>query len=247
MITGIILLVVALWWWSGWKKIPTGHRGLLTILGSRTHWERKERWRWAAWPLGLIPVNCKQQIMPLGVAEFTTRDNLTVFVDGTVAYKVCDLYQYLDVEESEIEHGIDEKRTEVLRTEIRKRPMKEVLDLADELGKHVKEAVEHEDWGIDIKHVVISSIKPDPKTLEALALQAREELERKGQRVEKEHFGEMVADFEKPKKEGGKYGFTHEEAYEAALYITGKADPKKMYGLDAATATAMAKVFGRII
>lgn len=240
----LVLGIIAVWHWSGWKKIPIGWRALRTFLGKRTHSEAEEGWKWAAWPLGLEPIDCREIILSLGQLEATTKDNLKVFLTSTVTYRVIDLYKYLDVqtENSNIKHVIDEKRTEVLRAEIRARSLEEVLDLKKELGEIVKGAIEHEDWGLDIKHVVIPEIKPDPKTSEDLALKRREELQKEGQMVEGIHLAVLTAAI---KNEAEKKGatLTDEQAYESALYITGKADPKKMYGVDAATA----KVIGAIL
>lgn len=239
----VILLAAALWWWSGWINIPVAWKGVRTLMGKRTGDYTDEGWRWAAWPWGLIPVNTEQQILRLGVIKALTSDNATVWVDSTIVYHISDPVKSMDVNKKKLKEGLDQKRTEVLRSKIRQLPMEVVFDIHEELGEEVKEAIEHKDWGVDILQVIVPEIAPDPSIAEDLAKKKKEELQRSGEEVEIDHTVKKMNQLMTPPPVGA--GLTREQALEQLQLTTGKATKAidaKTLTLDPVTAALVAKI-----
>ena len=240
----LVLWTIGLWILAGtgWKEIEIGWRGQLLFLGERVKNtdELKEGWRWVPWPFGLKVADCRQITLSLGELVATTADDVPVFIDSTVMYKVVVLDKYFDVEEKGLQTALDHSRTQVLRAEVRQLDLEKVLNLHEQLAEQVKDALEHEDWGIDVVEVIIPEIKPEPKVAEDLALQEREKLQKRGQVVEANLFNELVEKFKAA-------GRTDEQAYEQAQLTIGKATKDiKAIKLDAQTIeTIVTAVLGR--
>ena len=247
MFTLLFLLALAIglsWFWAGWKKIPVGYRGLQLFFGKRRHQEYPEGWRWIPLPFDVKIADCRQIILKLDKLEAITRDNLSVTTGSTVVYKIVDLYKFFDIEN--LETGIDQSRTAVLRSKIRGKSQSEVLDLHEELSKDVKDALEHEDWGVDILEVIIPEISPDMETAKNLALKKHEELQAEGQTVEIQLFIDKVNKLMTPPPTGA--GLSREQAVEQVQLAIGKASKTvdaKTITLDPVTAALIAEALRR--
>lgn len=268
MFTIIVLLVVfslVSWIWSGWKKIPIGWKGLKTFLGKRTHTKVNEGWQLAPWPQGIEAEDCRQAVIKLEPLEAITKDNIKVTIDGSIVRTITDLFKFLDVNPKEIRQGLDDIWDEIIRRQVRKKELKDALEMHVTLGEYAKKHIHKHsnlNWGIGIVRVMIAGITPtDTKVIEDLELGKREELQRVGQQVQAAHFGALVNFFAGdspleiendvtpgPKTPGPK--LSPELAYEAALIHIDKTTPKdissKTFGLDPATVTAIVNaVMGR--
>jgi len=210
-----------------------------------------EGWNWVWWPLEEIKAgDCRKRIFTLGKIEAITRDNVTVTLGSTIVYQIIDLNEYFSVEPEDVEKGLDVARTEAIRSSVRDKDLEQILNLHQEIGKMVKIAIEHSDWGIDILQVMISEILPDPKMAETMALRKKEDLEKEGQQTEAQHFANLVNFFSGKEKltDKGPAGpnLLPELAYEAALVHLGKTKQKKIasntFGLDKNTMDALVQV-----
>ncbi len=236
-------LTIGLGFWAltGLKKIEVGWKGQLLFLGQRMDATLHEGWRWVPTPFGVKLADCRQQILELDKLKAMTLDNIEVIVSATVTYRVANLNAYFGVEASGLKRGIDDVRDALIRARVRLMTLAETLSSTRELGEGLLSSlsIESGDWGIIVIRVAIPEILPlDKKVSEDLALRERERLQREGQLVEASHIAALTEFFR------GK-GLSSETAYEAALLVVGKADPKKVFSLDPATAVALATLLGR--
>jgi regulator of protease activity HflC (stomatin/prohibitin superfamily) len=250
-------IVLGIWAGTGWKKIDIGWRGQLLFLGGRMTGFFNEGWRWAPFPFGIKPADCRKQTLDLKVLEATTIDNVKVFVGGSVVYRVVDLDIYFNAEKQDLENWVDNTRKQVIRTRVRELPQAEVLNMHDDLGKEMETALRNQgsdQWGVEIIQVIMPEIFPDPEVAKDLALLERENLQQKGQRVQARHQADLVKFFSGTEKLGDEGptgpGLSPELAYEASLIHIDKAEKKKLasntLGLDVATVKALVEaVTGR--
>lgn len=247
-------LGLSFWAWTGLRKIEIGWRGQLLFIGQRMATTLYEGWRWIPFPFGLKMADCREQIMKLDSLKIFTTDQVPVKVDGSIVYRVTDLNAYFDVEVSGLKQGLDDVWDEVIRTQITGNATlaNPGVDLDHVLAMHATLAQQARTvlagqagmrWGIRVVRVVVAAITPDDKVTEDLELRKRERLQRVGQLVEVGHHAGIVDWLQN----GGTLEgvtippglFTKEQAYELALFTTGKADPKKVFGVDAGTVTAI--------
>lgn len=242
-------VVLGIWAASGIKTVDIGWRGQLLYFGARQSPTFKEGLRWIPAPFGLKTADCRKQTLTFEVLDATTVDNVQVFVGGSVVYRVVDLNMYFDAEKTDLEKWIDNTRKQVIRTRVRTLKQAEVLDAHESLGGEMVLALRKEDstrWGVEIIEVIIPEISPDPEVAKDLALQERENLQRKGQTVEISHFEEMVKKLMRPKPRG--VGLSREQAIEQVQLALGKASKTidaKTIALDSATAGIITTVLGR--
>ncbi|OGI99782.1 hypothetical protein A3H53_01005 [Candidatus Nomurabacteria bacterium RIFCSPLOWO2_02_FULL_40_10] len=137
----LLVLVLGIWVLGGLKSIEIGWKGQLLSLGERMDALFEEGWRWIPFPFGLKNADCRKQTISLGKLETTTKDNVKVFVDGSVVYQVEDLQKYFNATKSDLEKWIDDTRKQVVRTRIRELEQKEALNMHDDLGKEMEEAL----------------------------------------------------------------------------------------------------------
>ena len=248
-------LGLGIWVLAGLKEIEVGWRGLLTVIGQRQSHEFGEGWHWAPFPSGILPADCREQIMSLENLEAITRDDVRVNIGGTVVYRIAEggLFTFFGV--SNLKRGIEDTRAEVIRARVRQLPLEAesgvmgVLDSHEELGREFGTALGAASvgWGIVILRVIIPEIaSSDPKVSEDLALKKREELQQVGQVVELHHTDRMVSAMEHGGNVtvGGRNftftgGLTKEEAVTQVRLALGQ---MKLQGLtlDASSATALA-------
>ena len=244
-----VLLPVLLWAASGLKKIDVGWRGQLLWFGKRVKGsEVGEGWQMYPWPWEIKVVDCRKTIMNLGNIDAITSDNIKVAIGCTIVYEIKNLDSYFNVEPSQIKKGLDEARTEAIRSIVRRYDLKEILDLHDEIGHTVKGAMEHKEWGIDILQVMIPEILPEKTIADAQTLKTKEELERVAQEVELKHFADRVIALMKPEKDGGP-GLSREQAIEQVQIALGQLKKKgkvQAYSLDPATAALVAAILEKI-
>lgn len=243
MFTLVVFFAGFAWFWSGWKKLPIGWQGLRTWLGRRTGQKIEDGWQWASWPWGIQAEDCRARTTELDEMKVFTKDSIEVSIGKTaIIWEIFDVYAYLSLNPGELKKLLDDAVDQNIRRQIR------ITDFDDIAGMEFgTSAGTLERWGIRVVKIKVPDILPtDKKLRDAIQLAESENRERTGQRVEMKHLGDMVNDLMKPKSEGG-HGLNQDQAYEAALLITGKADPKKITGftLDPATAAAIAAFSGR--
>jgi len=243
------VIILALWALLGFRKIEIGHKGQLLFLGQRMNFFFEEEGaHWVPFPLGIKIHDCREQIMELDVLEAITSDNVKVFINTTITYKVVNLQKRADVQDTEIKHGIDDARDQILRVEVANTPLNKVLKMHEDLGKkmHLGLQKSSERWGIEIIEVIITKVITDPEVAEDLELKVREKLQKKGQKVEAKFSIELVKLFEKSIANGGG-GLTHGEAVEMMQLTTGKAAAKNLSGFTFSPEIlkAIAEIVGR--
>lgn len=243
--------IVGMWIWlkTGLIKIEVGWKGQLLSLGERKDYIMNEGWHWIPFPFTVKTTDCRQTVVKLDVLEkIITRDNIQVSIEGSIIREIFDLNKYFGVEESGIKDGLDDIWDETIRTQVADKDLTDVLKMHAELGEEAhtkmgKQATEN--WGIKILRVVISSVKPDSKVAEDLALRERENLQREGQIVEFKHFGDRVLELMTLPPAGP--GLSREQAIEQVQLALGKATKNidaKTISIDAATAGLIGSLFG---
>lgn len=244
------------WTWSGFRKIEIGWGGQLLYLGQRMNYFFDEGWRWAPFPFNIKCADRRQKVIKLDILEkIITSDNVQVEIEGSIIRQIVDLDKYFGVEEASLKLGLDEIWDETIRNKVADTTLANVLkmhvDLSEETRKAMREAAS-KNWGIEILRVIVASIKPDPKVADDLALTEREKLQKKGQKVEAGNITALMNMLMKPKsaededKDNNK-GLTQDQAYETALFITGKAAPKNVTGFTFSPEIleAITKIVGR--
>ena len=240
-------LALAGWVSSGWKKIDLGSKGLLLLLGQRTDLKLDEGWRWAPFPFGIEPINVKEMFLELEPLVATTGDNVPVTIEATVAYRQKHLAKQFDVQD--LKKGLEEARSQAIRIHVKNLDLEEVLKMHEELGKKTKEALfERGDdrWGIEIMEVFVPKISPDLQVANDLALRERENLQKKGQEVEIQHFVNQVNKLMAKPPAGP--GLSREQAIEQVQLALGKATKNidaKTIALDSTSAELVARILGR--
>ena len=249
MIWILVGMAIALWAWSGLKKMPVGWRGLLLFLGNRQEKEFKEGWRWAPFPFGIKATDCRQLVIKLDPVEAITKDNVMVTIEGSIVRAISNLYAYFGVEETGLKQGLDDIWDEIIRAEVRKLDLDKVLGMQGDIAHNAHVALRNHanvHWGINVLRVVVASIKPvDEKVDEDLALLKREELQRQGQALELKHFAEQVTALMKEAPDGP--GLTREQAIEQVQLALGqlkKETRAQAFSFDPATAAMVAAILG---
>ncbi|MBI3888806.1 SPFH domain-containing protein [Candidatus Nomurabacteria bacterium] len=251
-------IVLSSWYMGGWKKIggdELGWRAAILLLGQRTSGEVGEGWQWVPFPFGIKPVDCRETIIKLDALDVFTSDTVPVKIDGSIAIEIVDINLYLSVNPAGLKQGLDDLWDEAIRNKVATIALDQLLLSKETLEKHAHIVLNPEDeekkprnrWGFKVTGVIVSKISPDQKMTDDLELAAREERQRKGQRVQAKHQAELIKFFSGHEKLGTDGpegpGLSAELAYEASLIHMDKAEPKKLssstFGLDPAIVTAI--------
>lgn len=232
----------------GPKKIEVGWKGKLLFLGQRVNRMNTvlgEGWRWAPFPFGIKMADCRSMVLKLDHLDVITEDKVKVRIDATVFYQVNDLDKFFDFRESDIKEGLDNLRDEAIRDQIFDLPLDKVLGMHATLAEKTQSTLQgeaNESWGIEVLRVVVAEIKPEDKVMDDLELNMREELQKKGQLVEANHIAGLIKLFKDSDP-----GINLEQAVELAQLVTGKADPKKIWGINLSpdALAAAQKILGR--
>jgi hypothetical protein len=237
---------LGMWNRCGWKKVggnELGWRAAVLCFGQRTSGEVGEGWQWVPFPFGIKPVDCRARIAVLDTAKVNTFDNIEVTVGKpTIVWEIFNLNLFLDMNPDELPKLLDDVVDQNVRRQIRRTLYDNVVGMDFDTQVETLER-----WGIRVVKIKVSDIlATDDKLRNDIQLAEAENRERVGQRVEMAHIANLVSDLMRPVSAGGQ-GLTQEQAYETALLITGKADPKKISGftLDSGTAAALASLLGR--
>ena len=254
-----IFLTIAGWLWSGWHKLSIGWRGAILFFGHRTGGEVGEGWRCKPWPWAIQGVDCHQKTISLDTLEnVVTKDNVEVDISGSIIRDISDVNIFLGVDEATIKDGLDDIWDERIRALVGQMDLSDVLRMKDVLARTAREGMDLHtsvSWGVSIIKVNISEVKTDEGVREDLERQEREELQRKGQRVQAEWTGQLENYFMgiEPLTQGGTLGpkLSPEAAHELTLYTLELAEKKKVgsqtFGLDPTTATAITAALAAIM
>lgn len=123
----------------------------------------------------LIKVNCKLQIIHLHKQIVLSKDNITLFLDASVYYKVIDpkkaTYTVKD-----IPTAVSNLTFSTLRNTCGQHVLQELLEKRDEVSKHIQDYVdEHAHvWGVKVENIFIKDINLSPDMQYALSSAAKE-------------------------------------------------------------------------
>ena len=128
--------------------------------------------------------------------EAITKDNVPVEVDGVVFFEVKDSLE--DVKDSIVNVGEYKSQTlnyatSILRDQVGKRELDDLLQKRDEIGDHIKEKLDDktDSFGVRVLDVEIQNINLPEKMERAMAAQAEAERDRRARRTNAQ--GELEA------------------------------------------------------
>ena len=128
--------------------------------------------------------------------EAITKDNVPVEVDGVVFFEVKDTTE--DVKDAIVNVGEYRSQTlnyatSILRDQVGKRELDELLQKRDEIGDHIKEKLDDktDSFGVRVLDVEIQNINLPEKMERAMAAQAEAERDRRARRTNAQ--GELEA------------------------------------------------------
>lgn len=237
----IWVIFLALWASSGLKKIDVGFKGQLLFLGGRRrHIFNDEGWRWAPFPFGIKTADCRDKSQVIDALTVLTSDNVSVSVAGTLVSRIEDLDLNFSVDPESIKQGIDDTWDEIIRTQVVGRTFDEVKVMHVDVGEQAKTALETQAtgaWGIRVIRIPVTIKPASDEFVKDLELKAREELQRRGQEVELQHFISRVNALMAIPPAGP--GLSREQAIEQVQLSLGKATKTidaKTIALDPVTA-----------
>ncbi|MDD5721476.1 MAG: hypothetical protein PHT16_03480 [Candidatus Pacebacteria bacterium] len=249
--TTILLLLEGIVLSLSLKKIKVGHRAQYLYLGRRIEYFVKEGLHVVPWPFFTKKeIDCRAKTTTLDEQHIFTKDNVEVKLGKpSIVSQVIDLDLYQNLDTENLPGLMDDVVDENVRYKIRNTPYEKVLEMKFSVEEH---DIEHTlgNWGINIVRIIVPNVIPvNEDFIKAQELKVKEDLERKGQRVQARHHADLIKFFSGTEKLGEKGpegpGLPVELAYEAALIHMDKAEKKKLasstFGLDANTVDTITK------
>lgn len=123
----------------------------------------------------LVKVNTKIQILHLIGQTVLTKDNLTIFLDTTVYYRIIDarkaVYQVKDIKEA-----VSNLTFATLRNTCGQHVLQELLEKREAMTSHIQEYVDEHvhDWGVSIENIFIKDMNLAPDVQFVLSSAAKE-------------------------------------------------------------------------
>ena len=236
-------IVLAVWTASGHRTVEVGWKGQLLLLGGRKSYFFPEGRRFAPWPLGILPADCRTKPVELDTIKIFTSDGSEVSIKNlSIVWQIFDLDLYHSMDPEKIKVLLDDVVDRNVRTRVRTNTLKEVLGM--NLGtENVQTSNDLQEFGIKVVRIVVPEIIPtNPKVIESIELERNERSEQIGQMVEAENFALLMAFLQKSLGEGGA-GLTQAQAYEHAQLIVDKSKKSTTaFTLDSSTAAMAAAV-----
>lgn len=139
-----------------------------------------------------VRVDTRLMTMDMQKQEVITKDNISVYVDAVVFYKVVDVKKAV-IEVGNYLRNIEQQSLGALRDVVGEKEMDELLSQKEVIAKSIKDNVDHkvEAWGIDIDQVKLQNIELPAELKRVMARQAEAEREKRAVIISAE--GELEA------------------------------------------------------
>jgi len=127
-----------------------------------------------------IKVDVRLMTMDMQKQEVITKDNISVYVDAVVFYKVMDVKKAV-LEVGNYLRNVEQQSLGALRDVVGEKELDELLSQKEAIAKSIKDNVDHkvEAWGIDIDQVKIQNIELPADLKRVMARQAEAEREKR--------------------------------------------------------------------
>jgi regulator of protease activity HflC (stomatin/prohibitin superfamily) len=127
-----------------------------------------------------VKVDTRLMTMDIQKQEVITKDNISVYVDAVVFYKVTDVKKAVLTVGNYL-RNVEQQSLGALRDVVGEKEMDELLSQKEAIAKSIKDNVDHkvEAWGIDIDQVKLQNIELPAELKRVMARQAEAEREKR--------------------------------------------------------------------
>ncbi len=226
-ITGVAIIAIWMYFWSGVYKVPIAYQAVPLFLGTRIkYFILEEGYCWLpTFLMNMKGMDTHERRTDVNISNVVSSEGVRVLFDVTLVWNVLNPYRILSIDEDLMKKGICDVVDRALNREGEKWTAEQLVQGALMLGldEKIEEAttLKAKEWGIKVSGAMITrKTTLNEKVITAWERETIEEAEKKAEEIEREHFVKSIDEI----SDNGKR-MTHEMA--AALFQTerGKTTP----------------------